>query len=107
MQFSITKLDKMKLSKQKKDKIAEQVLSVLYDSYPSPLFTAEIARNIARDEEFIKSIMFELKEKSLVISVKKNSKGQFYVRRVRWSLSNKAYEAYKELNSNKPYLESR
>jgi predicted transcriptional regulator with HTH domain len=86
----------MRLSQGKRDKIAEQVLSFLYHTSPKPKFTAEIAREIARDEEFIKVLMFNLKEKGLVIAIKKNPKGIFYSRRIRWRLSNKAYEAYKQ-----------
>ena len=86
----------MKLSQEKRDKIAEQVLSFLYHEFPKSKFTAEIAREIARDEEFIKALMFDLKNKSLVIDIKKNPKGVFYTRRIRWRLSNKAKEAYQQ-----------
>jgi len=88
----------MKLSKEKRDKIAEQILSFLYHEFPKSKFTAEIAREIARDEEFIKALMFELKEKQLVVAIKKNPKGIFYSRRIRWRLSNKAHTAYKSLH---------
>ena len=84
----------MKLSQEKKDKIAEQILSFLYHEFPKSHFTSGIAREIARDEEFIKAMMFDLKEKNLVLSIKKNPKGVFYSRRIRWRLSNKAQEAY-------------
>lgn len=86
----------MKLSKEKKDKIAEQILSYLYHEFPKSSFCAEISREIARDEEFVKALMFELKEKNLVTAIKKNPKGIFYSRRIRWRLSNKAQEAYKQ-----------
>jgi len=86
----------MKLSKEKRDKIAEQALSVLFHIYPHSRFTAELARELARDEEFIKSILLYLKEQSLVVLIKQNSEGVFYSRRQRWRLSNKAYQAYKE-----------
>ena len=88
----------MKLSQQKKDKIQEQILSFLYHEFPKSYFTAEISRGLARDEEFIKQLMFELKEKNLVIAIKKNPKGVFYSRRIRWRLSNKAQEAYNHLH---------
>tara|TARA_Y100000310_G_C20442698_1_gene696856 strand:+ start:291 stop:557 length:267 start_codon:yes stop_codon:yes gene_type:complete len=88
----------MKLSQEKRDKIAEQVLSFLHHEFPKSHFTAVIAREIARDEEFIKDLMFNLKEKNLVIQIRKNPKGIFYSRRIRWRLSNKAQEAYKELH---------
>ncbi len=84
----------MRLSKQKRDKISEQVLSFLYHSFPKQLFTAEIAKELARDEEFIKNLMFELKDKGLVASIKKNKEGTEFIRRIRWQLSPKAYEVY-------------
>lgn len=86
----------MKLSQEKRDKIAEQILSFLYHHHPKSFFCAQISREIARDEEFVKSIMFQLKEKGLVIAIKQNPKGIFYSRRIRWRLSNQAYSAYKQ-----------
>ncbi len=85
----------MQLSKQKRDKIAEQILSHLYHSYPKMFFTSQVAQEIARDEEFIKSLLLELKAKDLIISIKKNPDGLPYSRRIRWRLSNQAYDAYK------------
>ncbi|MEM4230543.1 MAG: hypothetical protein QXF25_01580 [Candidatus Pacearchaeota archaeon] len=87
----------MRLSKQKREKISEQILSYLYHNHPSLKFTAEIAREIARDEEFVKSLLIELRKKNLVVSVKKNPNGVDYARRIRWRLSNQAYSAYKSL----------
>jgi len=85
----------MKLGKEKKERISEQILSFLYHIFPKQPFTAEISREIARDEEFIKKMLFELKEKGLVTSITKNKKGQVFTRRLKWRLSNKAYDAYK------------
>ncbi len=84
----------MKLSQQKKDKIAEQILSFLFHENPRSHFTATISKELARDEEFIKTLLFELRAKGLVTAIKKNPKGQFYSRRIRWRLSNQAYQAY-------------
>ncbi len=84
----------MKLSKEKKERIAEQVLSLLYHSFPKQLFTSEIAKEIARDEEFVKSLMFGLKEKALVVEIKKNEDGRDFIRRIKWQLSGPAYQAY-------------
>ena len=89
----------MKLSKEKRRKISEQVLSYLYHIFPQSAFKAEIAREIARDEEFIKDLMFELKDKELVLLIKKNPKGDLYSRRQRWRLSNKAQEAYANITN--------
>ena len=85
----------MRLSQDKKNRIIEQILSFLYHSFPKEPFTAEIAREIVRDEEFVKRLLFELKEKSLVIPIVKNKDGEPFSRRVRWRLSNKVYEIYK------------
>jgi hypothetical protein len=88
-----------RISKTKKDKISEQILYYLFQSFPKQLFTADIAREIARDEEFIKVMMHDLLKKELVIKVDKNSQGIIYSRRARWRLSNKAQEAYsKQVN---------
>jgi hypothetical protein len=84
----------MRLSQEKKNKIIEQILLFLYNIFPYQPFTAEIAREIARDEEFIKRILFDLKEKNLVIIIKRNKKGEIFSRRLRWRLSNKIYEIY-------------
>jgi len=84
----------MQLSQDKKDKIAEQILSFLYHTFPNQPFTAEIAREIARDEEFIKRMLLDLKDKNLVVSIRKN-KNTTFSRRIKWRLSNKVYEAYK------------
>ncbi len=85
----------MKISTNKRDRIAEQVLLFLYHSFPKEPFTAEIAREIARDEEFIKKILFELKEKNLVLSVRKNKKGEPFSRRLRWRITSQVYDIYR------------
>jgi len=83
-----------KIGQQKKDKIQEQILFFLYDKFPNPQFSSDIARETARDEEFIKTLMFELLKKELLIKINKNPKGIQYSRRLRWRLSNKAHDIY-------------
>ena len=85
----------MKISKEKKEKISEQILALLFQESPKLLFTSQIAKETARDEEFTKRLLIELKKKNLVIEVKKSPKGILYSRRSRWSLSDNAYNAYK------------
>ena len=87
----------MRLSKQKRDRISEQILSFLYHTFPVAHFTSKISQEIARDEEFIKAIMQELQDKKLVNCIRKNPQGTVYSRRCRWTLSPKAYDAYKQL----------
>ena len=84
----------MRLSKEKKDKISEQILSLLFHSFPKQLFTADIAKEIARDEEFVKTLLFELKDKNLLTIIRKNEDGKMFIRRLRWQLSPQAYQAY-------------
>lgn len=85
----------MKISDQKRERISEQILAYLFSINPRPVFTNQIAQEIIRDEEFTKKLLLNLREKGFVIEVKKNFHGKSYIRRIRWKLSDKAYEAYK------------
>ena len=85
----------MKISEKKKEKIFEQILALLYEFNPKSLFTSQIAQEIARDEEFIKKLLLELKKKNLVIEIKKTPQGKIYIRRSRWNLSDITYKTYK------------
>lgn len=86
----------MYISKEKKEKISEQILAYLYSTNPRPLFTFHIAKELARDEEFVKKLLIELKKKEFVVEVTKNSKGKDYIKRSRWKLSEKIYVLYKQ-----------
>ncbi len=90
----------MKISDKKRSKISEQILALLYAEFPKPMFTSHIAMEIARDEEFIKKILLELKKKKLVAEIKKNPHGIPYIRRSRWKLSDIVYKAYKKHQIN-------
>jgi len=84
-----------KISDEKKEKIAEQILSHLYSIFPKQVFTSDIAKELARDEEFMKDMLNNLEKKQLVKKIDKNSQGFQYSRRLRWRISNKAHEIYK------------
>jgi predicted transcriptional regulator with HTH domain len=86
-----------RISEQKIEKISEQILSYLYSIFPKQIFTSDIAKELARDEEFMKNLLKELEKKELVVKIDKNSLGYKYSRRLRWRISNKAYEIYKKL----------
>ena len=86
----------MKISSEKRDKISEQILAYLYSISPKPIFTYNIAQEMARDEEFVKKLLIGLKEKNLVIEVKKNPQGTTYLKRSRWKLTDWVYESYKK-----------
>jgi len=78
-------------------KIKENILAFLYENSPKALYTVTIARELARDEEFIKKLLQQLEKAALVSRIKKNTKGIVYSRREKWLLTAKAYEAYKTL----------
>jgi len=84
-----------RISKEKEERIMSNIMAILYENFPRTLFTAEISKTAARDEEFIKRLLFDLKAKGLVIPIRKNAKGILFSRRIKWRLSNKAYDAYK------------
>jgi len=86
----------MKISDKKREKIYEQILAFLYLNSPKSFFTMNIAQEIARDEEFVKSLLFNLKKKGLVLEIKKNPQGTSYLKRSRWTLTEEAYQAYKK-----------
>jgi len=86
----------MYISKEKKEKISEQILAYLYLTNPKPLFTFHIAEEIARDEEFVKNLLKDLKKKDFVVEINKNPQGKEYLKRSRWKLSDKAYLFYKQ-----------
>lgn len=83
-----------RISDEKIEKISEQILSYLYSVFPRLVFTVDVAREIARDEEFVKRLLGDLQGKGLVVGVDKNAKGEVYARRLRWRLSNRAHEVY-------------
>ena len=86
----------MKISLKKRDKILEQILAYLYSISPKPAFTFTIAQEIARDEEFIKALLLDLKKKNIILEIKKSPKGVSYSRRSRWTLTDQAYMLYKQ-----------
>ena len=85
-----------KISTQKKEKIQEQILFHLYQIFPRMIFTSDIAKEIARDEEYTKILMNDLFSKKLVIKIDKNPNGIVYLKRARWRLSSEVYEIYKK-----------
>jgi hypothetical protein len=89
----------MYISKEKKEKISEQILAHLFLTNPKPLFTFHIAQEIARDEEFVKKLLKDLKKREFVVEITKNPQGKDYLKRSRWKLSEKAYLLYKQKQS--------
>lgn len=86
------------ISKEKENKIIEQIVFLLYSKFPKQIFTSEIAKEIARDEEYIKKILLKMEKDNLVVKIAKSPEGINYLRRLRWRISNKAYDIYKSYN---------
>lgn len=89
------------ISKQKKDKIQEQIIFHLYNIFPKQVFTSDIAKETARDEEFIKALLIDLQKKDLATCIMKNPQGIKYEKRMRWRISNKAYDVYSKHQTQK------
>ena len=86
----------MKISEEKRKRISEQILSLLYANFPEPLFTIKISEKIIRDEEFTKDLLIHLEKRNLLKRIKENPHGITYKRRIRWTITNKVYTFYKE-----------
>lgn len=93
-----------KISKEKIKKIKEDIVFCLFNSFPKALFTSEIAKELARDEEFIKNLIFELEKEKFVVRIDVNNNGLNYSRRLRWTLPSTIYDKYKSLFANKRYI---
>jgi predicted transcriptional regulator with HTH domain len=52
----------MRISLIKKNKIFEQIIFFLYSKSPESVFTSHIAREMARDEEYIKDEVYSKKQ---------------------------------------------
>ena len=85
-----------RISKEKREKIMADILATIYQHTPKPLFTVNIARFLARDEEFIKKLLLELLNRKFVFKIDKNPKGIPYIRRTRWRLTDTIYQTYKK-----------
>ena len=83
-----------KISIEKQQKIKEQILFYLFSIFPKQIFTSDIAKELARDEEFVKILLIDLEKVGLVVKINQNPSGLRYQRRLRWRISNKAHLIY-------------
>ena len=83
-----------KISKQKEEKVKEDILRELYDCYPNMLWTYDVAGKIARDEEFVLRLLKELQVDGLVLE--REESGKLRVKR-KWGLKGEVYNKYKDL----------
>ena len=68
------------ISKQKQEKVQEQIVYFLFQSFPKQLFTSDIAKELARDEEF----SFTLGKIKPLVSLVNDSdaQGDIYLNRI-------------------------
>ena len=79
-----------KLSEKKIEKVKSDILSLLYENNLKPLYTFQIAEEIARDDEFVLRLLRNLERKELV---KQANKGK----RRRWMMTDRAYKTYSQM----------
>jgi len=79
-----------KISQKNFDKIAQDLLRLLYDSYPVALSTTKVASELARDNEFAGRVLAYLEQKGFVLKKAKAN-------RVDWLLSKSAKEKFDRL----------
>ncbi len=85
----------VKLSDKTVSRIKDAIVSVLYES-PRALFANEIATEIARDKEFIKKLLVELKHQGVVEDIKKGLNGNNYEVRIRWRIRPEVRNAFEK-----------
>ena len=86
-----------RLSEDKKAKIRADILAELYENIVG-LNCAEIAKRIARDEEFIMKLLEELHASKVVQKVKTSPKtGSKLNKKILWVMDKEYYGKYKEL----------
>ncbi len=71
------------------NRIAEQALGVLYDSFPVPQSTRKVSEQIVRDNEFTLRVLEFLEGKKLVSRVTQGKVGELE-KTVRWKISQAA-----------------
>lgn len=67
-------------------RIAEQALGVLYDSFPVPLSTRQVADQLVRDNEFTLKVLQFLEQQKLAVRVEQGKMGKLE-RTVRWKIA--------------------
>ena len=84
------------ISNEKRERIKEELLRIIYENYPNFLYTYQIADLLIRDDEFVLNLLKQLKDKNLIFCLEESSGGN--VKR-KWQLKREVYEQYKELSA--------
>ena len=82
------------ISREKKDKLKEEILRIIYENYPGFLYTYQVAESLIRDDEFVLSLLKELKSNELLTCIEETTGNNI---KRKWGLKKEVYEKYKEL----------
>ncbi len=82
------------ISREKKDKLKEEILRIIYENYPRFLYTYQVAESLIRDDEFVLSLLKELKNNGLLTCIEETMGNNI---KRKWGLKKEVYEKYKEL----------
>jgi len=82
-----------RISEDTKKLLKEDILSILYEKHPLPLFTRDISREMRRDGEFTLKLLKELEENGLVKSLSFDSRRRTYIRRKKWKIPQDVVDA--------------
>ncbi|MEK6841189.1 MAG: hypothetical protein AABW57_00370 [Nanoarchaeota archaeon] len=85
-----------KVSNEKREKLKEELLRIIYENYPGFLYTYQVAEFLIRDDEFVLDLLNELKNKNLIMCLEETSGDNI---KRKWGLKKEVYEKYKELSA--------
>jgi len=85
-----------KVSNEKREKLKEELLRIIYENYPGFLYTYQVAEFLIRDDEFVLDLLNELKNKNLIMCLEETSGDNI---KRKWGLKKEVYEKYKELST--------
>jgi len=86
-----------RVSQKSFQKVAEQVLGILYDRFPSPLSTNAISKELGRDNEFTGKVLNFLHEKRFVALSRVSKSGSQYSSKKCWRLSTETHMKYSHM----------
>ena len=87
-----------RISKDRLEIIKSDILREVYDSGLNGITCASIAKSIARDEEFIMSLLGEIQKQDIIKLRKISTRtGKEFSKKKLWVMNDKFYDKYKEL----------
>lgn len=88
-----------RISQKTFNKVAEEVIRVLYEKFPLASSTFEVAEEIGRDKEFVLKVLSFLEERHFVERLDVGKSGESYSKWKKWKLKREIKAKYDELSS--------